>query len=183
MNFSPEVAAWDPLDNFSSGGGFSSYFPRPAYQDAAISAYLASLNGTYSGLYNAAGRGYPDIAAQGFHFVTTWNGSDLWLDGTSAATPAASSVISLVNDARIAEGRPPLGFLNPWLYSGGYRAFTDVQSGSSRGCGTDGFPAKEGWDAVTGWGTPVSVHSSLLLVSFFLCFMLGSVLFEAGIGR
>lgn len=43
------------------------------------------------------------------------------------------------------------------LYSRGYRAFTDVVSGSSAGCGTTGFPAAKGWDAVTGFGTPVSL--------------------------
>jgi tripeptidyl-peptidase-1 len=47
-----------------------------------------------------------------------------------------------------------LGFLNPWIYSGGYKTLTDVKKGSSYGCGTEGFPAMEGWDAVTGFGTP-----------------------------
>lgn len=47
-----------------------------------------------------------------------------------------------------------MGFLNPWLYAGGYKAFNDILSGSSAGCNTDGFPAEAGWDAVTGYGTP-----------------------------
>jgi tripeptidyl-peptidase I len=47
-----------------------------------------------------------------------------------------------------------MGFLNPWLYAGGYEAFVDVVSGSSAGCNTSGFPAEVGWDAVTGYGTP-----------------------------
>jgi tripeptidyl-peptidase-1 len=68
-----------------------------------------------------------------------------------------SSIVSLVNDALIASGRPTLGFLNPWLYSKGYRGFTDVTSGNSSSCGTDGFPVTEGWDPVTGFGTPVSL--------------------------
>jgi tripeptidyl-peptidase-1 len=159
MNHSPEIVAFDALDAFSSGGGFSSYFPRPSYQDAVVPQYVSSLKGSFSGLYNPNGRAYPDIAAQGFHFVTTWNGTEVWLDGTSASTPAASAVISLVNDFLIASGRPPLGFLNPWLYAGGFKAFTDITSGSAIGCGTEGFPAQKGWDAVTGWGTPVSIIS------------------------
>jgi tripeptidyl-peptidase-1 len=53
----------------------------------------------------------------------------------------------LVNDALIAENKPVLGFLNPWLYSGAYKALTDVTSGSSYGCNTTGFPAQAGWDA------------------------------------
>ena len=164
MNHSPEIVALDPVDEFSSGGGFSSYFPRPRYQDAVVPAYVSSLNGAFAGLYNPHGRAYPDISAQGFHFVTTWNGSDLWLDGTSASTPAASAVITLVNDFLIASGKPPLGFLNPWLYAGGFKAFTDITSGSAIGCGTSGFPAAKGWDAVSGWGTPVSFSFSFLLL-------------------
>lgn len=73
----------------------------------------------------------------------------------SAATPTAASIISLVNDALISAGKPALGFLNPWLYSKGYEAFTDITNGSAIGCDTAGFPAANGWDAVTGFGTPV----------------------------
>jgi len=67
----------------------------------------------------------------------------------------ASSVLALVNDALISSGKSPLGFLNPWLYSKGYQGFTDILSGGNGGCNTTGFPVKEGWDAVTGFGTPV----------------------------
>lgn len=63
----------------------------------------------------------------------------------------------LVNDALVAAGKKPLGFINPWLYSKAYKTFTDVTIGSSFGCNTTGFPATEGWDAVTGFGTPVSL--------------------------
>ena len=63
-------------------------------------------------------------------------------------------MITLINDARIAAGKPALGFLNPWLYSVGYKGFRDVTIGSAIGCGVEGFPAVEGWDPVTGFGTP-----------------------------
>jgi tripeptidyl-peptidase-1 len=82
-----------------------------------VSAYISNLGSQFSGLYNTSGRGYPDIAAQGFHYITIWNGTIVPLDGTSAATPTAASVITLVNDALLAAGKPVLGFLNPWLYS------------------------------------------------------------------
>ncbi|TAQ91387.1 hypothetical protein B7494_g311 [Chlorociboria aeruginascens] len=152
-NIDPEIVAVD-TNGFVSGGGFSYYFPRPSYQERIVSEYVKALGSEYKGLYNPNGRGYPDIAAQGYRFATIWYGSLAILDGTSAATPAASAVISLVNDALIAAGKSPLGFLNPWLYSGGYKTFTDITNGSSIGCGTDGFPAVKGWDAVTGFGTP-----------------------------
>lgn len=48
-----------------------------------------------------------------------------------------------------------MGFLNPWLYSKGHAGFTDILSGGNGGCGTTGFPVTKGWDAVTGFGTPV----------------------------
>ena len=82
----------------------------------------------------------------------------------SAATPTAASVIALVNDALLAAGKPVLGFMNPWLYSEGYKAFTDVTNGSAMGCNTTGFPAQVGWDAVTGFGTPVRRRSFILPV-------------------
>ena len=158
-DFNPEVVAYDPENGFASGGGFSNYFPRPSYQDPAVPNYITSLGDLYAGLYNTSGRGYPDIAAQGYHFLTVWNGTIVVLDGTSASTPTSAAVISLVNDALIAAGKSPLGFLNPWIYAGGYKAFTDVTEGSAIGCGVAGFPAEVGWDAVTGWGTPVSFSS------------------------
>jgi tripeptidyl-peptidase-1 len=66
-----------------------------------------------------------------------------------------AAIISLVNDALIADGKPALGFLNPWLYSEGFKSFTDITVGSNKGCNTSGFPAAVGWDAASGFGTPV----------------------------
>ncbi len=87
-------------------------------------------------------------------FPTIWNGTTTGLVGTSGSSPICASVFSLLNDALISEGKPPVGFINPWLYSHGYKSFTDVTNGSSSGCNTTGFPAAPGWDAVTGFGTP-----------------------------
>ncbi|KAH7310279.1 peptidase S8/S53 domain-containing protein [Rhexocercosporidium sp. MPI-PUGE-AT-0058] len=154
MRINPEVVAFNPGNNYASGGGFSNYFSRPAYQDAVVPAYITSLGDQFKGLYNTSGRGYPDISAQGFHYATIWNGTVVPLDGTSASTPATSAIISLLNDALLAAGKPVLGFLNPWLYSNGFKALTDVTSGSARGCDGAGFPSQVGWDAVSGFGTP-----------------------------
>lgn len=158
--FIPEVVATNAANGYVSGGGFSRYFPRPSYQDTVVPDYVKSLGIQFQGLYNQSGRGYPDIAAQSYHFLTVWNGTLTPLDGTSAATPTAAAVISLVNDALIAAGKSPLGFLNPWLYKEGYKAFKDVTSGSAVGCNTTGFPATKGWDSVTGFGTPVSLNGA-----------------------
>ena len=166
MNFEPEESAYTParhtssgfIDFYGSGSGFSNYFDRPAYQEAAVSQYLAALGNRPdddAGLYNPRGRGYPDLAAQGLYFSFFWNGQQDTISGTSLATPLAASIFSLVNDALLAAGKPALGFLNPWLYKRGYKALTDITNGTSYGCNGQGFPAREGWDAVTGWGTPV----------------------------
>jgi tripeptidyl-peptidase-1 len=164
--FQPEVVAYRPptIRNgtvvskvYASGGGFGNYFPTPDYQASAVSSYLESLGGQFDGLYNKSGRAYPDVAAQGQYFAYFWNGTEGAISGTSAATPLMSGIIALVNDALIAAGKSPLGFLNPWIYKTGFQGFTDITSGSAVGCETSGFPAVEGWDPVTGYGTPVSV--------------------------
>ncbi|EXJ59953.1 hypothetical protein A1O7_04101 [Cladophialophora yegresii CBS 114405] len=153
----PESAAWRKLSSglyFNSGAGFSNYFDMPAYQAETVNAYVDGLDGLYDGLYNKSGRAYPDIAAIGQLFPVIWNGTTVNLVGTSGSSPIAAAVFALLNDALISEGRPPVGFLNPWLYKSGHLLFTDVNNGSSAGCNTSGFPATDGWDAVTGWGTP-----------------------------
>ncbi|KAJ6458108.1 peptidase S8/S53 domain-containing protein [Mycena vitilis] len=144
----PEVAA-----SFS-GGGFSGYFLRPSYQNTSVGTFLAGLGLEYDGLFNATGRGYPDVAAQGQGFQVVINGRITAVDGTSASSPAFAGVISLLNDFRISEGKAPLGFLNPILYSTAKAGFNDIKSGSNPGCGQTGFTAGTGWDPVTGLGTP-----------------------------
>jgi tripeptidyl-peptidase I len=67
----------------------------------------------------------------------------------------SASILSLVNDARIAAGKNPLGWLNPWLYKEGYKGFTDITAGNTSSCGVRGFPVTKGWDPVTGFGTPI----------------------------
>ncbi|KAH9026067.1 subtilisin-like protein [Lactarius pseudohatsudake] len=147
-DYDPEVAA--PL----SGGGFSDYFPRPVYQDVAVSAFLERQGTQYAGLYNPEGRGIPDIAAKALMFGFFVGNAYNLLDGTSCSTPAVAGIISLLNDYLITNGRPTLGFLNIRLYDDGFAGLNDITSGSNPGCGTDGFSAVPGWDPVTGLGTP-----------------------------
>ncbi|KAI0691960.1 family S53 protease [Cerioporus squamosus] len=148
QGINPETAA-----DFSSGG-FSNYFGIPDYQTSAVSGYLKALGSTNSGKYNATGRGFPDIATQGVNFEIVVDGQVEGVEGTSCSSPTLASIISLLNDRLIAAGKSPLGFLNPFLYSTGASALNDITSGSNPGCNTNGFPAKAGWDPVTGLGTP-----------------------------
>ncbi|KAG1848247.1 hypothetical protein F4604DRAFT_1594001, partial [Suillus subluteus] len=59
--------------------------------------------------------------------------------GIFCATPTFAAFVSMLNDARIGAGKPPLGFLNPFLYSAGYKALDDVAEDNNPGCGTQGF--------------------------------------------
>ncbi|KAH9053814.1 subtilisin-like protein [Lactarius vividus] len=146
--FMPEVAA------SLSGGGFSEYFVRPEYQHRAVSTFLDNLGQQYSGLYNPDGRGIPDIAAQAMTIWFFYKGEEFIADGTSCSAPIVAGIISLLNDYRLSQGRPPLGFLNPLLYGDGLNGLNDIVSGSNPGCDTNGFSAIVGWDPVTGLGTP-----------------------------
>jgi tripeptidyl-peptidase-1 len=136
-----------------SSGGFSDYWPMPEWQKTAVSAYLQQ-----SGLppksrgYNVSGRAYPDISAQATNFCVTPGGCGV--AGTSCASPTAAALFSLLNDVRLQNGQSTLGFLNPLIYKNA-DAFNDVTTGSNDGCGfmSGGWPAKKGWDAVTGVGT------------------------------
>jgi len=142
-----------------SSGGFSSYWEMPEWQQDAVAKYL-----TQDGLpdqsqrhYNTSGRAYPDIAAQASNFIVIDHGIPMpGVAGTSCASPAAAGIFSLLNDVRLQAGQSSLGFLNPMIYENA-AAFNDITTGSGNGCGlfsSNGWPAKEGWDAVTGVGTP-----------------------------
>ncbi|KAL8305147.1 hypothetical protein RB597_003943 [Gaeumannomyces tritici] len=151
-----------------AGGGFSDIFARPSYQEAAVTKYLGILGGRWAGLYNPAGRGFPDIAAQAYNYHVLDSGNDLLIGGTSASSPVVAGIFSLLNSARLSAGLPPMGFVNPWLYETGFQGLTDITLGGSRGCtgkARTGLPsprvpyaswnATEGWDPVTGLGTPL----------------------------
>jgi len=156
-NYMPEVAA------SLSGGGFSNYFLRPPYQQLAVPTFLQTLGHLYSGLYNSSGRGIPDIAAQAIKIPLFLNGEEYPTHGTSCATPIVASIISLLNDYLLSQGKPALGFLNPWLYSRGLVGLNDIIYGWNPGCATHGFPAVPGWDPVTGLGTPDFEHLQYIL--------------------
>lgn len=137
-----------------SSGGFSNYWARPAWQAAAVSGYMSSgVQLPDASRYNHTGAGFPDVAAQATGFSVVWNGMTVPVAGTSCSSPTFTGIMSLVNDARMAAGKKPLGFLNQVIYKNG-DAFNDITSGNNPGCGTSGYQATKGWDPVTGFGTP-----------------------------
>ncbi|KAJ5780513.1 Peptidase S8/S53 subtilisin/kexin/sedolisin [Penicillium paradoxum] len=149
-----------------SGGGFSEVFSRPEYQDQSVTNYLDHLGNQWHGLYNRNGRGIPDVSAQASDFVVRDHGDWFLVGGTSASAPVMAGVVSRLNAARLAQNKPRMGFLNPWLYSHGQPGLTDITQGASQGCKwTDDnatlrvrnarWDATKGWDPVTGLGTPL----------------------------
>ena len=114
-----------------------------------MEAYLKTLGSTNANLFNTTGRAYPDVSTQGSRFQVNVNGVIRSLNGTSASSPTFASMVALLNDKRLSAGLPPLGFLNPLLYSNASSAFNDITLGSNPGCGTEGFPAARGWDPVS----------------------------------
>lgn len=141
-----------------SGGGFSDFFARPSWQNAAVSSWLETkADPAFTKYFNVSGRAYPDVAAQGVYFHTIITGADQLVSGTSASAPAFAAIVALLNGDRISNGLAPFGFLNPWLYSKGVSGLVDIVLGKGDGCEQvpgSGFPAVEGWDPITGLGTP-----------------------------
>jgi len=98
-------------------------------------------------------------------FAIVENGEITADSGTSASGPVVAAIVSLLNDYRISNGQPPLGFLNPWLYSKGYQGLNDILKGQSEGCIGRGFNASTGWDPVTGTPTLLSKISRTHILS------------------
>lgn len=68
--------------------------------------------------------------------------------GTSLSTPIVASMITMINQQRSLAGKSAVGFINPVIYKHP-EVFSDVVKGKNPGCGTEGFPAAEGWDPVS----------------------------------
>jgi len=146
------------VQSFGSGGGFSDHFPRPSYQNDAVQAYLNSGKAPASHWYYPKNRATPDVACHGIGFQVVVSGGVESVGGTSASAPTFAAIVSLLNQEQIKRGRPPLGFLNPWIYQTFAKdksAFWDVTQGNNRhGCCIEGFECETGWDPVTGVGNP-----------------------------
>ena len=150
--------AWN-ADTEASAGGYSSLFPRQAYQDGV--ARIGRM------------RGVPDVAADAdasTAMALTFSGGVLYpAQGTSAATPLWAAVIALADQ----EAGHHLGFVNPAIYAiahspAYHRAFHDVTTGDNSVFWPTGFftgyTAAPGWDPVTGWGSP-NAHTLVPLLA------------------
>jgi len=136
----------------ASTGGFSSLFPRPAYQDG-----VPGIGHT---------RGVPDVSADagdtsGMAVALSLPPGNVVTpaDGTSAGAPFWAGIVALADQYA---GRA-LGFINPAIYRIGrspayHRAFHDITVGDNTVTYSKvtvaGYRAAPGWDPVTGWGSP-----------------------------
>ncbi|KAJ7655471.1 peptidase S8/S53 domain-containing protein [Mycena rosella] len=137
-----------------SNGGFSNFFKRPKYQDAAVQEYLESTGNTNSTAFNVTNRAVPDVAALNLvDFIFEGQVID-FLGGTDFSAHIFASIVALLTNERVAAGKPGLGFLNPLIYQNP-SAFTDIKTGSNSGCVGVALNATAGWDPVTGVGSPI----------------------------
>lgn len=159
----PAEIVWNMVEyglHHASGGGISGLFDRPDFQRdlpdlGTDSVWLGPDAG-----HDFAGRALPDVALDAGPYSVVLGGERLDVSGTSASAPIMAALL-----ARIAErnGTAP-GWIVDRVYAGAGRGFTDIVEGDDR---LDGaarvFSAGAGWDACTGWGTPLGDELASLL--------------------
>ena len=150
-----------------SGGGFSHVFAKPTYQDSLPtgSTSIGSMRGVPDVGYQASSRTgvlvydtAPGDASRGLNCSPGNPCSAGWfvVGGTSSSCPQWAALVAIA-DQIAGHG---LGLINPKLYSlatsakyGSY--FYDVTTGNNQANpSVPGYPATQGWDPVTGLGTP-----------------------------
>ena len=141
---SSEVVWNDLPAGGATGGGVSRAIPLPAWQSGA-----GVPPDVDPGRFR--GRGVPDVAGNadpetGYRVLV--DGQAAVFGGTSAVAPLWGALL-LVCSAQL--GRR-LGFLNPLIYSqiSAEGAFRDITQGDN-----GAYLAGVGWDACSGWGSPV----------------------------
>jgi len=133
----------------ATGGGVSDVFALPKWQANAKVPTSANPGGRI-------GRGVPDVGGDadpvtGYQVLV--DGKQFTIGGTSAVAPLWAGLIALLNQ-KLGHS---VGYLNPAVYglppSSG--AFHDISAGNNDITGKNGpYPARSGWDACTGWGSP-----------------------------
>jgi len=149
-----QESAWNS-NGGASGGGFSMFFSTPSYQQTLPTSVQNQLKNR---------RGVPDVAGDadpstGLAIYSVDGGWTLG-GGTSASAPLWAAFMAIADQM----AGHPLGFINPALYkladSSAYtQDFHDITVGdnsiNNNQVQVKGYPAVQGWDPVTGLGTPV----------------------------
>jgi kumamolisin len=142
-------------DSFGSGGGgVSTVFPLPSWQENAKVPKNVSTGGT--------GRGTPDVCGDGdpnSGYLVRVDGQEFPIGGTSAVAPLWAGLIAVCNQSLGHRA----GFINALLYANP-TVCKDVTDGSNKvGPNKVGYSAGPGWDACTGLGSPDGVKLLALL--------------------
>ncbi len=162
---------WNEAPDWGAGGGgISTHFPMPSYQQEATPS-LGVLNTLSSGKpcgFAGPCRQVPDVSADASAntgYIVYYHGGWEVTGGTSAAAPLWGALATLTNASPACDGHT-VGFLNPALYSiagTDYAAnFRDIVEGKPGGPQTTNrdepgkpYPAAVGYDMATGIGAPI----------------------------
>jgi kumamolisin len=128
-------------NNGATGGGVSSFFPLPSYQEGL------PVKRTQGKAQALAMRGVPDVCGDAdpqTGYDVRVDGQNMVIGGTSAVAPLWAGLIARINAAKAQRA----GFINPHLYVNG-PALHDITQGNN-----GDFAANTGWDACTGLGSP-----------------------------
>ncbi|MGA2016517.1 MAG: S53 family peptidase [Opitutaceae bacterium] len=141
----------------ASGGGVSGYFQKPAWQSGGAVLAGQSMRCvpdvaaiSVGNLLNVNLPGFEPYTFDGVGVLIVDGGASDYASGTSLACPVWAAVAALVNQARAAAGRGPIGLLNPHLYPlAGTDEFNDITSGTN-----GAYAAGPGYNLCTGLGSP-----------------------------
>jgi subtilase family serine protease len=160
--------------SIGTGGGVSTVYPRPAYQDG-VAGVVGGHRGVPDVAWNAAVNGGVLVFRS---FFPSIDGPPSWqvYGGTSAASPQVAAMTAIGNAARAKAGKAPVGDLNSVLYAAQEKGTYDVvphtygtaASGNLHdnrmwdlaADGTlvpdpvPGYETTPGYDLTTGWGVP-----------------------------
>jgi kumamolisin len=140
-HISQETVWNDGANGGATGGGVSDVFAKPAWQSSA--GVPPSANPGHK-----SGRGVPDVSGDAdpeTGYRVRVDGVNTVIGGTSAVAPLWAGLTALLNQKL---GRS-VGYMNPFLYGTGHSTLHDIVIGNN-----GAYPAKPGWDACTGWGSP-----------------------------
>jgi kumamolisin len=155
------------------GGGISSIWPQPAYQQAGILERSYDV-GTKCGNPSGFCRQVPDIALDaalktGYIMRCTAPSCPPvpWFPagGTSAGAPLMAAITADANQYSLAHGGARTGFANPLLYSDA-GMFWDITQGTNSINGSGLYKAVSGYDPATGLGSPKAGTLAFDLAAF-----------------
>ncbi|KAK0737852.1 peptidase S8/S53 domain-containing protein [Schizothecium vesticola] len=109
---SAETAMASRHPHLSTSSRFSNLFPRPLYESPSVPSYLSSHNMSHhlpSGIFNSAGRGYPEISLLAVDYLAPSNGGLPRASGTSVAAPVVAGMVARVNGGRVRRWKGTVG--------------------------------------------------------------------------